>query len=82
MADVLLSSEYGFLLGLEDVTTVLDIGANIGTTSVLLLNAYPEATVIAVEPDQGNFDVLNENLRPYGKGISARGRMPPRRTGP
>lgn len=66
IADVLLSAEYGFLLGLEDVSTVLDIGANIGTTSVLLLNAYPEATVIAIEPDQGNFAVLRENLRPYG----------------
>jgi FkbM family methyltransferase len=66
MSDVLLFSEYGFLLGLDGVTTVLDIGANIGTTSVLLLNAYPNATVIAIEPDQGNFEILEKNLRPYG----------------
>jgi FkbM family methyltransferase len=66
MADVLLDAQYQCLLGLTGIRTILDIGANIGTTSVLLLNAYPAATVLALEPDAGNFAVLQKNIAPYG----------------
>jgi FkbM family methyltransferase len=66
MADVLLEDQYACLVGMPDVQTIFDIGANIGATSVFLLNAYPKARVIALEPDAGNFAVLRRNLEPYG----------------
>jgi FkbM family methyltransferase len=66
MADVLLDAQYQCLLGLREVRTILDVGANIGATSVLLLNAYPDARIVALEPDPGNFAVLQKNIAPYG----------------
>lgn len=40
----------------------LDAGANIGTASILFA-AMPDVTVVAVEPDPGNFEVLKRNVR-------------------
>jgi FkbM family methyltransferase len=42
--------------------TVLDVGANIGTTTIALLARYGAARVEAFEPDPFNFDVLRCNL--------------------
>jgi FkbM family methyltransferase len=67
IAEVLLSDQYDCLRGLPNVRTIIDVGANIGTTAVFLLNAYPEATLVALEPDPGNFAVLERNLRYYGR---------------
>jgi FkbM family methyltransferase len=47
------------------VRTIVDAGANVGTASVFLLNAYPNARVIALEPDAGNFEMLQRNLSYY-----------------
>jgi FkbM family methyltransferase len=66
MADVLLDAQYDCLTGRRNVRTILDIGANIGAASVVLLNAYPNATLLALEPDPGNFSVLQKNIAPYG----------------
>lgn len=44
-------------------TTVVDLGANIGLATRYLKQCYPTATVIAVEPDKENFDLLQKNLR-------------------
>ena len=67
VADVLLDDQYQCLVGLPEVRTIFDLGANIGATSVFLLNAYPAARVIALEPDRGNFGMLRRNLEPYGR---------------
>lgn len=66
IAEVLVREQYRCLLGIPEVGTILDAGANIGTASVYLLNAYPAARLIALEPDPGNFEVLCRNLAPYG----------------
>lgn len=50
--------------------TIVDLGANIGLSTVFFLNALPAATATAVEPDPGNFDLLRENL--YRTGVDIR----------
>lgn len=45
--------------------TILDCGAKDGRSSILLLNAFPEAKVIAVEADPINFEVLVEKVKSY-----------------
>jgi FkbM family methyltransferase len=45
---------------------IVDCGANIGCSAVYFLSRYPDAELIAVEADPDNFDVLCENVRPYG----------------
>jgi FkbM family methyltransferase len=66
IAEVLLKDQYQPLSGRANVRTIIDAGANIGTASVYLLNHYPKARLIALEPDPGNFAILQRNLAPYG----------------
>ena len=64
--EVLIKSQYSVLTNLRDIRNIVDAGANIGTTSVYLLNAYPHASLVALEPAPGNFEMLRKNLRYYG----------------
>lgn len=48
------------------VGVILDLGANVGYTSALFLNLFPDAFVLAVEPDPLNAEVCRRNLAPYG----------------
>jgi FkbM family methyltransferase len=40
---------------------IVDLGANIGLATAWFASRYPEARVIAVEPDAANFDILLSN---------------------
>jgi hypothetical protein len=42
-------------------TTILDLGANVGFTTVYFANRYPDARVAAVEPSLGNFATASVN---------------------
>ena len=42
--------------------TVLDLGANIGFTSIYLSKKYPDADIACVEPMPNNIKLLNKNL--------------------
>ncbi len=44
----------------------LDIGANVGVNSLFAKLAIPDATVIAVEPEPGNYALLQENISRSG----------------
>ena len=44
---------------------IIDGGANIGLASVLLANRYPNARIIAVEPDPENYRLACRNCAPY-----------------
>jgi FkbM family methyltransferase len=41
---------------------IVDGGANIGLSALWFASLFPEATVIAVEPEAANFEVLTRNL--------------------
>jgi FkbM family methyltransferase len=43
-------------------TRVLDIGANIGTTTIELLSRMPDASAVAFEPEPVNFALLSQNV--------------------
>lgn len=44
---------------------IFDVGANIGATSLLFANNYPDAKIYAFEPEPENFKLLEENTGPY-----------------
>lgn len=44
---------------------IVDGGANIGLTSVFFAQKFPDATIVAVEPEPGNFAMLKRNTAPY-----------------
>lgn len=54
-------AEYDIELPL-DPKVIVDLGANIGLTSAFFKSQYPEAMIVAVEPEQSNFELLEKNL--------------------
>jgi FkbM family methyltransferase len=64
--DVLLYAQYQGASSLHGVSLIVDAGSNIGTSAIYFLRAYPNARVIAIEPDPDNWLVLCKNMAPYG----------------
>jgi FkbM family methyltransferase len=44
---------------------IIDAGANIGAASLYFAQRYPQARIIAVEPDPSNYDLLVKNCAAY-----------------
>ncbi|MDE3194781.1 MAG: FkbM family methyltransferase [Acidobacteriota bacterium] len=57
---------YGKYLPDGEVRLIIDAGANIGDTASWYLSRYPQAKVVALEPDPDNFRMLQRNCRGYG----------------
>ena len=47
--------------------TIIDGGANVGFATLFFANKYPEAQILAIEPDPSNMEVLCLNTAPYEK---------------
>jgi FkbM family methyltransferase len=62
--EILVSAGYDCLLRhpLKDPGLIIDLGANIGLVDRWLLNQYPRAEIIAVEPEPGNAATLRTNV--------------------
>jgi FkbM family methyltransferase len=71
---IVFRKEYDF-----DVTTaprtIVDAGANIGLASIYFANRFPDAKIIAIEPEDSNLEVLRRNIAPYGNVISLSGAL-------
>lgn len=69
--EIFLFRDYDFEL--QPPGVIVDAGANVGFTSVFFANKYPEAKIIAIEPDEGNFEMLVKNTEKYDqvKGLKA-----------
>ena len=61
---VFIKREYEFNLK-NTPEIIVDAGANIGLASIYFANKYPQAKIIAIEPEQSNFELLKENAAPY-----------------
>ena len=62
--DVFTEKEYDINLT-EEPKTIIDCGANIGLATAFFKNKYPKATVIAVEPELSNFEILVKNTENF-----------------
>ena len=52
---------------------IIDCGANIGLSVIYLKNLYPDAEIVAFEPDEQNFQLLQKNIASFGfKNVEAR----------
>ncbi|HUC79698.1 MAG TPA: FkbM family methyltransferase [Flavisolibacter sp.] len=49
----------------SDPKVIIDCGANIGMTSVYFANKFPNAKIIAIEPERANFEMLLKNTGKY-----------------
>ena len=61
---VFIKEEYRFLVE-SPPEIIVDAGANIGLASIYFANKYPDAKIIALEPEQSNFELLKKNVSPY-----------------
>jgi FkbM family methyltransferase len=57
---IFILGEYGTLQG--NPRTIIDAGAHIGLASVYLATRFPDAEIVVIEPNDGNFAVLERNL--------------------
>jgi FkbM family methyltransferase len=63
--EVILNSEYEIKYAADRPKIIIDAGANIGLTAVFFANRFPEARIIAIEPEPSNFEVLLKNVAEY-----------------
>ena len=67
---IFVKKEYSEIGKIENVNLIIDCGAYVGYSAVYFLNKYPQARVIAIEPDPDNFELCSINLAPYGERVS------------
>jgi FkbM family methyltransferase len=63
--------EYRCLDHIAEPGLIVDCGANVGFSAVYFLTRYPNARLIAIEPDAGNHAQLVENLKPFANRTEA-----------
>ena|SRR2546422_3358101 len=44
---------------------IVDAGAHIGLTSIYLANRFPDSSIVAIEPEESNFRLLERNTKYY-----------------
>ncbi len=76
---IFVDGEYRFDLGFTP-RVILDGGANVGYASLFFARQFPEATVIAVEPEAENFRLLRHNTAGYPNIRPVQKALWPRRT--
>jgi FkbM family methyltransferase len=64
MRDIFFNREYDFQIPGE-VKVIIDAGANIGVSSVFFAKTFPDARIIAIEPEAANFMLLQRNVARY-----------------
>ena len=62
--DILLTGEYDVQLPYPP-RTIVDAGANVGMATVFYANKYPDAKIVAVEPEPTNYAALLKNTAHY-----------------
>ena len=55
----------GYDFPVNQPAAIIDAGANIGLASIWFASKYPNARIIAVEPEKSNFDLLERNVAPF-----------------
>ena len=79
---IFVKHEYRCLDGIEHANLIVDCGANVGYSSAYFAGRFPDASVFAIEPDPGNYEVLQKNVQAYGPRIRTfRGGVWSRKTG-
>ena len=61
---VFVKDEYDFVTE-RPLRTIIDAGANIGLASIRFANRFPDARIVAIEPEAANFALLRANVAPY-----------------
>src|SRR6266704_6596275 len=71
---IFFDSDYDFALA-KTPEVIVDGGANIGLASVFFATKYPDAKVLAIEPELSNFALLSKNITAYPRVVPIRGAL-------
>lgn len=66
---VFLHREYEMELAMSP-RVIVDAGANIGLASIYYANKYPDAKILALEPEESNYKLLKKNTASYSNIIA------------
>ena len=67
-AEVIMSKEYQLVVDFikenkqKEPKLIIDVGANIGLTTVFFKSHFPNSRIICIEPDQDNSTILKKNI--------------------
>lgn len=61
---IFIDKEYDFSFT-HEIDTIIDAGANVGFSAIFFASRFPQAKVIAVEPEPSNYELLLKNISPY-----------------
>jgi FkbM family methyltransferase len=61
---IIAGKEYEFET-LTPPDVIVDAGANIGLATIYFANKWPDATIIAIEPEESNYEMLVRNTKNY-----------------
>jgi FkbM family methyltransferase len=64
LRSIFLEGEYDWSF-LKSPQVIIDAGANVGYASVVFANRYPEARILAIEPEFSNYESLRKNTGVY-----------------
>lgn len=64
----------------EKVDLIIDAGANCGLAAAYFASAYPNASIVALEPEASNVTILRENIAEYPNVIVFEAALWPRET--
>lgn len=71
-AQIFLAKLYDTPMLPTQADTIVDLGANIGLASVFFGLRYPQAKILAVEPERANFEMLSGNVAALGDRVQKR----------
>lgn len=66
-----LMNSYHHILKSGKRPLIIDCGANIGLSCLWFAKAFPEAQILAIEPDDDNFHILQTNTKHLGNRVTA-----------
>jgi len=69
LVTTLVREDHGYFRPPADPLWIIDAGAYIGDSAAYFASKYPAASVVALEPDEGNFKIAGQNLAPYGERV-------------
>jgi FkbM family methyltransferase len=64
LRQIFINKDYDIPLAVKP-QLIIDAGANVGYAAIYFANQYPEAKIIAIEPEEYNYQMLKENTANY-----------------
>jgi FkbM family methyltransferase len=65
-SQVFAERQYAVAVDALEPRLIVDCGANVGYSTLYFLMEFPNADVVAVEPDPGNYELLKTNVSRFG----------------